>query len=131
MTTKLEQKIGNFLLAVESLRSALALPVQNDRDVAGIIQNFEFTYETGWKALKEWLAQKGVEALFPRDVFEKAYAGGALESPDSWAEMIQAMIQDRNLSSHTYDRSTAQVLVDKIRKVYFPLFQALAEKLDV
>jgi len=36
-----------------------------------------------------------------------------------------AMIQSRNLSSHTYDEQTAEQLVTAIIQDYFPLFEIL------
>ena len=41
-----------------------------------------------------------------------------------------AMIQSRNVSSHTYDERTAEQLVSVIFKHYFPLFIALKTEME-
>jgi len=40
------------------------------------------------------------------------------------------MIQDRNLTSHTYNRATAEVIAGNIRDRYRPCFQQLNERLQ-
>ena len=40
----------NFKKTLEELDAFLKLPIQNDRDIAGIIQAFEFTFEQCWKS---------------------------------------------------------------------------------
>ena len=39
------------------------------------------------------------------------------------------MIQDRNLTSHTYNRATAEVIADNIRDRYRPCLQQLSQQL--
>ena len=40
------------------------------------------------------------------------------------------MIQDRNLTSHTYNRATAVEIGAHIREAYLSCFQALRSRLD-
>ena len=112
------RKTENFLRAMESLEDAIALPVQNQRDMAGIIQNFEFVYELGWKMLKERLEEQGIIANSPKEVLEKAYQVKFIEEENLWLEIIKA----RNLSTHTYDRELAEKLVLDIKSKFMKAF---------
>jgi len=40
------------------------------------------------------------------------------------------MIQDRNLTSHTYNRSTAETIASHIITFYLPCFQQLRGRLE-
>ena len=112
------RKTENFLRAMESLEDAIALPVQNQRDMAGIIQNFECVYELGWKMLKERLEEQGIIANSPKEVLEKAYQVKFIEEENLWLEIIKA----RNLSTHTYDRELAEKLVLDIKSKFMKAF---------
>jgi nucleotidyltransferase substrate binding protein (TIGR01987 family) len=75
---------------------------------AGVIQNFEFTYELGWKFMKRWLAinlgKTAVEGLSRRALYRLAFEYQLINSVDEWMLFHQA----RNETSHTYDEQTAQ-----------------------
>lgn len=45
-------------------------------------------------------------------------------------EQWMAMIQSRNVSSHTYDERTAEQLVSVIFERYVPLFNALQTEME-
>lgn len=117
------RKTENFLRAMESLEDAIALPVQNQRDMAGIIQNFEFVYELGWKMLKERLEEQGIIANSPKEVLEKAFQVKFIEEENLWLEIIKA----RNLSTHTYDRELAEKLVLEIKSKFMRAFRNLKD----
>jgi len=69
-----------------SLEEALGLPIRNKRDIAGIIQNFEFTYELSWKFLKAYLADKGTLSTTPKDTLSKAYQQDLILDQPLWTE---------------------------------------------
>lgn len=75
---------------------------------AGVIQNFEFTYELSWKFIKRWLAinlgKTAVEGLSRRALYRLAFEYQLIGSVDEWMLFHQA----RNETSHTYDEQTAQ-----------------------
>jgi nucleotidyltransferase substrate binding protein (TIGR01987 family) len=112
---------ANFNRALQSLESAIALPILNPRDSAGIIQNFEFVYELAWKSLKEYLAELGHVTSSAREVFKTAYRLEVISDEALWI----GMIQDRNLTVHTYNENLAEQLVTNIRSSYLPLFRKL------
>lgn len=122
----MKNKFENLSKALKSLEGALATPPVEERDYAGIIKSFEFVYELTWKILKAILEKNGIEAPFPRIVFEKSFAAGLLEGNEVW----KAMIEDRNLSTHTYDMQLSRDLCARIQKNYFSVLQKTYRKIE-
>lgn len=89
--------------AVNRLADALNQP-KNEfiRDAA--IQRFEFTFELAWKVLKTYLEREGLEARSPRAAIRGAFSVGLLPEDEGWL----AMLELRNLSSHTYNEAIAE-----------------------
>jgi nucleotidyltransferase substrate binding protein (TIGR01987 family) len=127
MSAKTAQSIQNLKKAMKSLEKATATPPVEDRDYAGIIQNFEFVYELTWKSLKRILESEGIEASFPRIVFEESFKRGLIEGNEVWKLIIEA----RNLSVHTYDEALAKKLCGQIMKDFLPIFQKTVEKISL
>ncbi len=105
--------------AVISLKGVVELTTDTDRmsscdDVmrnglrAGVIQNFEFTYELAWKFIKRWLEHNlgstYVDGVSRRELFRLAAENRLIEDVDRWMDYHQ----DRNLTSHTYNEDIAQ-----------------------
>ena len=59
-----------------------------------------------------------------KDATRTAFKNGLIEDGDAWMKMIE----DRNRTSHTYDKAVAQSVVENILNLYFPAFEALARK---
>jgi nucleotidyltransferase substrate binding protein (TIGR01987 family) len=119
--------LTNLERGFAALESYAALPVQNQRDKAGLIQGFEFTFELFWKTFQKLAPASGLEASSPR---EALMAGMKLrfitpeESPH-WSQMLL----DRNLTSHTYNASVADQLLERLLRDYMPCFRAALERL--
>jgi len=79
------------------------------------IQRFEYTVETFWKMLKEYiyfLDKK--ETKSPRStIIEAKYLDFFTEEE---TEFALEMIQDRNLSVHAYEEKLAKQIMEKIPK---------------
>lgn len=116
---KILQSYSNLCLAFEALKEAVATPPVENRDFAGIIQSFEFTYELTWKTLKLVLEHNGIQAPFPRVCFEEAFKRNMIFGNEVWKEIIE----DRNLSTHTYDQALARKLCAKIARDYINVFE--------
>jgi nucleotidyltransferase substrate binding protein (TIGR01987 family) len=77
--------------------------------IAGVIQNFEFVYEVGFKMLKR---QIELEAASPdevdqgsfRDVLRLAAEKGLIQDVEAWFGYRKM----RNITAHTYDHEKAQ-----------------------
>lgn len=85
--------------ALEQLEAALPRLDSDPLLRDGAIQRFEFTFELGWKALRKVLLDAhGIVANSPKAALREGLANGLLADEDGWL----AMLEDRNLTSHTY-----------------------------
>ena len=78
---------------------------------AGVIQNFEFTYELCWKFIQRWLKENLPQdsSDLPRtrkDFFRVAAQRKLIGDPLPWFEYGDA----RNLTSHTYSEDKAEIV---------------------
>lgn len=75
---------------------------------AGVVQNFEMTYEQSWKMMKRWLEENVgatyVDGVTRRELFRFAAENRLITDVDRWMEYHDA----RNQTSHTYNEETAQ-----------------------
>ena len=120
---KRARAVDSFGRALAALEQALAEDAGDRRSRDSVILNFMLTYETAWKALKAALAEQGLEAGYPKEVFRQAFQAGWLRAEAPWL----AMIQDRNLVAHTYNERTAE----EVRRNVDAAIAALREALGV
>lgn len=140
-----EQRFSNFNKAVAKLTqvvSGLKLNVDDD-DLAldddqlsdaltdlekeGLIQRFEYTHEFAWNVMKDYLTYQGVQNIgASRDATREAFKIGLISNGERWMDMIKS----RNLSSHTYNESTAEEIFIKIVREYYPLFLSFQQKME-
>ncbi|MBY0247235.1 MAG: nucleotidyltransferase substrate binding protein [Nitrospiraceae bacterium] len=105
MSDKLRNLLRLLGLALSRLDLALAQPANEFvRDSA--IQRFEFTFELFWKSLKAYAEESGLEAFSPRDSLRVAFQLGVIQENTEWFRMLE----DRNLTSHTYNEATADTI---------------------
>jgi nucleotidyltransferase substrate binding protein (TIGR01987 family) len=91
------------------LGDALAQPkTEWTRDAA--LQRFEFTVELAWKSIARFARREGLEAASPRQAFRIAFRLGWIDDDQVWL----AMLEDRNLTSHTYSEKTAEELFARL-----------------
>ena len=125
-----QQRFSNYKKALQQLGEAVAL--SNTRELSdlekqGLIQAFEYTHELAWSTLKDFLEHKGQKDIYgSRDASRKAFQLGIIEDGEVWMDMIQS----RNKTSHTYNRETAEEIVNAVTTRYYELFISLAEKLE-
>jgi nucleotidyltransferase substrate binding protein (TIGR01987 family) len=93
----------------------------------GLIQIFEYTYELAWKTLQDFLRLKGyVDIAGPNPVIHQAFQDGYITDGNAWKKMKTA----RELSSHTYDESTADEIAGNILDTYYFSLLALKNRLE-
>lgn len=109
-----KQRFQNFEKALDNLSAALAIEQPSEVERAGIIQFFEFTFELGWKTLKDYLQEQGESAKFPREVIKEAFRHQMIHEGEVWMDMLAK----RNLMAHTYDEAKATLAYTLIRDVY-------------
>ena len=91
----------------------------NDMDRAAVIQAFEFTFETFWKAFKKVVEQEGGAAPFPRSAIAGAFQLGIIDDDTTWLDMIR----DRNQTSHVYNEQVSKAIYANITSRYVKAFQ--------
>lgn len=112
-------ELSGLKKAISSLERALkvahnvekmnALDVDQRNTIkAGVIQNFEFTYELCWKFMKRWLeANLGgayVDGVTRRELFRLGAEHRLIQDVDLWMDYHKA----RNQTAHTYNEKTAE-----------------------
>ena len=120
-----KQRFQNFERSFQQLEVALKIPHRSDIERAGMIQYFELTFELAWKTLKDYLESQGYQVTTPRETLKQAFQVNLLKDGHSWMEALD----DRNLTAHTYDESTAIKVEQLIEKKYFPLLKQLYDTL--
>lgn len=92
---------------------------QKDAIRAGLIQNFEFTYELCWKFIKRWLdnnlGSTNVDGVARRELFRLGVEHRLINDVDAWMIYHDA----RNETSHTYNDYKAEEVFE-IAKKFFP-----------
>lgn len=124
-----QQRLNNYSLALQRLADAVALSAQRPLtplEQLGLIQAFEFTHELAWNVMKDYFYWQGNAAIAgSRDATREAFSKGLLEDGEGW----MAMIKSRNLSSHTYNQSVADAIVEAVIARYFSLLQAFEQRM--
>jgi nucleotidyltransferase substrate binding protein (TIGR01987 family) len=121
-----QQRFSNYCRALAQLEIFLLPPNLNEREQQGLIKAFEYTFELAWNTLRDLLRSQGdANLLGSRDTLREAFRLGLIENGEVW----MLMIQDRNLTSHTYNHSTAVAIAANITGSYLPCFQQLRSTL--
>lgn len=119
------ERIHEFRRAVVRFGEALAEPDDNPLVIDASIQRFEFSVELAWKSLREVLLRDhGVDAASPKSVLRHAYQLSIVSNESLWL----AMLQDRNLTSHTYRETLAREIFARL-PAYLIELQRLATAL--
>lgn len=121
------QRLAQFEKSFALLESAIAIDRLTVIERAGLIQFFEMAFEQSWKLLKEYQEAEGYEIASPRQAIKQAFQSGLLADGHAWL----GALEDRNLTTHTYNEQTAQAMEDKIRTAYHPLLKSLHDSFMV
>ena len=79
----------------------------------GLIQRFEFAFEIMWKCGKDYLLDReGLDVASPKKVIRSLREVGLFS--DEETEQALKMVDDRNLTAHTYDETMAVALAQRI-----------------
>lgn len=121
------QLFNSFSKVFSQLERFVAEKELNEMEEQGLIKAFEYTYELSWKTLQDLLKEMGYsDILGPRPVIEQSFHDGYIIKGKEWLKMHNS----RNLTSHTYDKETADEIVKAIRSDYFDLFKELKIRLE-
>lgn len=128
----INDKIEQLEKAFENLKIIIdAYEKEEDRIIKdglrdSIIQRFEFVTELSWKLMKKYLDENLVlEVYSPRSVIKESYKQDLIENGELWLDILE----DRNLTSHTYDENTANRIKDNIVNKYVLEFEKFIKKI--
>lgn len=109
---KLTERFQSCEAALTTLAEAISLPFSVIvRDAA--IQRFEYSFEATWKLLKRYLdQQEGVVCNSPKSCFREALRAELLSAEET--EVCLTMVDDRNLTAHTYHESLAATIYARL-----------------
>ena len=119
-----QQRFANYTRALKQSERFFEPPALNEREQQGLIKAFELA----WNTLRDLLRSQGNESLLGyRDTLREAFRLELIQDGESW----MLMIQDRNLTSHTYNRATADVIAANIQNHYLGCFQSMRTRLQI
>ncbi len=122
-----KQRLSNFKKSLAHLAVAVEIEEPSILQQAGTIQFFEMGFELAWKTLKDYLEEQGfTDVKSPKATIKKAFEVSLIEDGHMWLEALE----NRNLAAHTYDDETAQEIYNLICYSYFPLLEALKNRLE-
>ena len=117
--------------ALASLQELVPQFLENKENIIlrdAMIQRFEYSTEAFWKYLKAYLSiVHNLSANSPREVIRTGLKA-KLYSEEISKELLQ-MLDDRNLTSHTYVEELAESIASRIPS-YFKSMQAVINELS-
>ena len=113
MENVLEYSLNKLKNANQKLKEGIE-QAKDELDKDGVIQRFEFTFELLWKALKIYLEYQGIIVKTPRDSFVEAFRIDLISDEKIFLDMLE----DRNNTSHIYDKETSEKIFNHIKKNY-------------
>jgi nucleotidyltransferase substrate binding protein (TIGR01987 family) len=119
---RLKERFDAAQKALATLREVLEEkhPTVIVRDAA--IQRFEYTFEAVWKAGQEFLrTEEGLDVGSPKGVMRGLFQTGHLNERQT--ELGLQMVDDRNLTSHTYSEGLSEQIFAELPK-YAALMQS-------
>ena len=111
-----KQRFQNFERAFLFFQTAVDQGSYSPIEVGGLVQSFEFTFELGWKTIKDYLYEQGIETQYPRQALKEAFHSKLIEDGHTWMHMLEK----RNELFHTYNQEVAYHAVETIRHQYHP-----------
>ena len=119
--TRWKQRFENYENAFKLLKQAVDVKNPNVIERAGLIQFFEMSFELAWNLLKDYLGSTSHEVKSSTEAIKTAFQQGIIKNGHDWMDALT----DRNLTVHTYDEETADMIEKKVKQTYYPLLAQL------
>ncbi|MEI6519618.1 MAG: nucleotidyltransferase substrate binding protein [bacterium] len=111
-TSSLKKAINSFDRSITVINKKLSEEKQDNDEIetikAGVIQNFEFTYELCWKFMKRWIedniGSEIVDGVTRIELFRISAENKLISDVDVWMKYHRA----RNQTSHIYDEEISE-----------------------
>lgn len=118
-----KQRFQNFSAAYGQLKAGTQIAKEralNDLEEQGLIQAFKYTHELAWNVMKDYFEYQGPTTIRgSRDAVREAFQKALITEGEVWMKMIES----RNATSHTYNKTVAKKIVDQIVNQYQPAFE--------
>jgi len=129
MDIRWKQRFDNYQNAIKPLHELKTFDINILSFLVkeGIIRRFKNSLDLAWKTLKDKMEFDGllIDQISPKMVMKKAYHHQYIDEIDLWL----AMINDRNILSHTYNEKVVKQIIPIIKRQYLPLLDKLHETL--
>lgn len=129
MESRYINRYRTFCRSVKNLEKSLKADPKVNFVLEGTVLNFNLTFDISWKVMKDILVKElGILDFAigsPRETLQQAFTNGMIED-DRWMQMLRV----RNQLAHDYDGTFAEEQFQNIIKVYYPLFEALRERVE-
>ena len=83
-----KQRLENFKKAISQLDEFVEKSELNKLERQGLIHCFEFTFELGFKTLKDYLENGGEIVATPRAAIQQAFAAGLIKDGHAWIDAL-------------------------------------------
>lgn len=115
-----EKALSNCHMALKKLEDFVKISQEEDSEIvrAAVIQAFEFNFEAFWKLFQKIAGEEGIIANSPKAAFSAAFQLGFIEDENAWLSILN----DRNLTTHTYHEDLAIEIFNRIKKSYLNEF---------
>lgn len=129
MTERWQQRFENFEKAYTLLKDNAdhGFSELSELEKMGCIQAFEITFELSWKVMKDYMVYSGIKLveISPRKIIQEAFGSGLITDGKQWLDMLE----NCNLTAHTYDEVYIKNGLAMIEKDYLPHITALYDYL--
>ena len=122
------QRLASFGTALARLDEACEQDSYSNLERAGLARTFEFTFELGWKVLKDLLFYEGHDANSPRETIRKSFEAGYIGEED--CETFLYALSTRKTMSHVYKDELAREAEVLIKLRYHPMLRRLWRALE-
>lgn len=114
--SRLSERIENFNRAFEIYKEAAAdFKQEKILTHMALVQSFEVCFELAWKCLKDYMAENGVIANYPKEVIKEAFNKETLKNAQLWIDMLNV----RNSTSHEYNMGKINRYLSDMCTIYF------------
>lgn len=127
--SRLSERIENFKKAYNIFFDAVQAYNKDKNSVLiqmALVQSFEICFELAWKVLKDYLQQKGINSLFPKDVIKEAFSTEIIKNGQVWIDMINT----RSSTSHEYNIDKVNVIIKNISSNYYEELQLFNKEIE-
>ncbi|MFA6037377.1 MAG: HI0074 family nucleotidyltransferase substrate-binding subunit [Legionellales bacterium] len=116
----MQQSIENCQKALAKLKEFLDIAKTNNAEYmhAAVIQAFEYNFELFWKIYQKMANQEGEKIGSPKQAFSFAFQSDLIKNEETWLSILN----DRNLTTHTYHRELADQIYTRIANQYYNAF---------